>query len=78
MLMNDLCKTELFNLLKNNSQTVANQEMQQAYENFVAEVLTLNQSETGYQTVFRLLNLTRIELQALQTQILYEQGKKCI
>lgn len=78
MLMNDLCKTELFNLLKNNSHTVANQEMQQAYENFVAETLTLNQSETDYPTVFRLLNLTRIELEAVQTQILYEQGGKCV
>lgn len=77
MLMNDLCKTELFNLLKDNSQTVANQEMQQVYENFVTKVLTLNQSKTDYQTAFRSLNLTRIEFQSLQTQIIYEQGGKC-
>lgn len=75
--MNELCKTELLNLLKDNSQTVANQEMQLAYENFMKVVLTMNQSETDYQTAFRLLNLTRIELQSLQIQISYEQGEKC-
>ena len=77
MHMNDFVKTELFNLLINFSPKITNHEMQFAYENFVAEVLTLNQAETDYRTIFRSLNLTRIEFQSLQTQILYEQGEKC-
>lgn len=78
MLMNDLCRTELFGLLSESSLKVTNQEMQQAYENFVADILTLNQSETDFSEVFRSLNLTRIEFQSLQTQFLYEQGGKCL
>nr|WP_288210291.1 hypothetical protein [uncultured Dysgonomonas sp.] len=77
MPMNDFVKTELFNLLINFSPKITNHEMQFAYESFVKEVLTLNQSEADYSIVFRLLNLTRIEFQSLQTQILYEQGEKC-
>lgn len=76
--MDELAKTELFYLLENSTETVTNHEMQHAYENFVKKVVALNQSETDYQMVFRSLNLSRIELQALQTQILYEQGKKCV
>lgn len=75
--MNDLLKTELFSLLKNNSQIVTKQEVQQAYENFVEEVSNLNQSERDNQTLFRILNITRIEFKTLQAQILYEQGGKC-
>lgn len=77
MPMNNLLKTELFNLLKNNSQIVTNYKMQQTYENFVKEVETLNQSEADYPTFFRILNITRIEFKILQVQILSEQGKKC-
>lgn len=77
MPMNNLLKTELFNLLKNNSQIVTNYKMQQTYENFVKEVETLNQSEADYPTLFRILNITRIEFKILQVQILSEQGKKC-
>lgn len=76
--MNDLIQTELFRLLIESSATVTNLEMQHAYENFVTEVVTLNQSERDYQTVFRSLNLTRVELQSLQIQHLYEQGEKCL
>ncbi len=77
MLMNDLIKTELFGLVTESSQEVTNQEMQNAYGQFVKQVENLNQSETDYSTIFRLLNLTRIEFKTLHTQILYEQGKKC-
>ncbi len=75
--MNRLSCTELFCLLKENSQTVPNERMQQAYETFVKEVETLNQPETDFQTVFRTLNITRIEFKTLQTQNLCEQGEKC-
>ena len=74
--MKRLVKAEFFNLLIDNS-SVTTQKMQHAYEIFVIDVLTLNQTETDYRTIFRSLNLTRIEFQSLQTQILYEQGEKC-
>lgn len=74
--MNDLLKTELFSLLAESSLATAKQ-MQQAYETFVKEVETQNQSEADFQTVFRKLNITRIEFKTLQTQILCEQGEKC-
>lgn len=76
MIMYNFMKMRIFSVLSESS-PVTNEEMQHAYEAFMKDILTLNQSETDYQTVFRSLNLTRIELQALQTQILYEQGKKC-
>ena len=74
--MNDLLRTELFGLLAESSLVTAKQ-MQQAYETFVKEVETQNQSEADFQTVFRKLNITRIEFKTLQTQILCEQGEKC-
>ena len=74
--MKRLVKEEFFNLLIDNS-SVTNLKMQHAYEIFVIDVLTLNQTETDYRTIFRSLNLTRIEFQSLQAQILYEQGEKC-
>lgn len=76
--MNNLFKTELFNLLMNNSQQVTNLEIQQAYENFIVEMTSLNQSEKDYQLIYRSLNLTRIEFHSLQAQISYEQGEKCV
>lgn len=78
MLMNEFEKTELFGILSDNSRFVTNPEIQFAYESFVKEVLTLNQSEADYSIVFRSLNLTRIEFQSLQAQTLHEQGKKCL
>lgn len=75
--MKRLVKVEFFNLLIDNS-SVTNLKMQHAYEIFVIDVLTLNQTETDYRTIFRSLNLTRIEFQSLQAQILYEQGEKCL
>lgn len=76
MLMNDLLRARMFRLLTESS-PVANDEMQNAYVEFIEEVKTQTQSETEYTQLFRSLNLTRIEFQALQTQILYEQGEKC-
>lgn len=78
MLMDDLLQSELFKKLSDCSQEVSNDEMQHAYENFITKVLALNQTGSDYGIVFRSLNLTRIELQALQTQILCEQGEKCV
>lgn len=76
MLMNDLLQTEFFSLLTESS-LATNHEMQQAYETFVKEVETLNQPETDYPTIFRSLNITRIELIFLSKQFQCEQGEKC-
>lgn len=77
MLMNDSLQTELFSLLANNSQEVSNDKMENAYETLVKKVKTLNQPETDSKTIFRKLNITRIEFRTLQLQILCEQGEKC-
>lgn len=77
MLMDDLLQSELFKKLSDCSQEVSNDEMQHAYENFITKVEALNQSESDYQTVFRSLNLTRVELIFSQSLLEYEQGKKC-
>lgn len=69
--------SRMFDLLSVLSKKVSNREMQQAYETFVKEVETLNQSETDFKTIFRILNITRIEFRTLQVQILCEQGGKC-
>lgn len=69
--------SRLFEHLSAPSKKVSNFEMQHAYETFLEHVLTLNQSNPDYQTVYQRLNFTRVEFQSLQAQILYEQGKKC-
>lgn len=67
---------ELFRLLSEPSQ-VTNEEMQNAYEDFVTQVLILSQSECDYSKNFRILNLSRIEFDSLGSLPLYGQGKKC-
>lgn len=75
--MKELVKTDFLTFMGDNSMNVTNKEIKNAYENFVAEVLAVNQTGSDYDVVFRSLKLTRIEFQSLQTQILYEQGEKC-
>lgn len=75
--MKELVKTDFLTFMSDNSLNVKNKEITNAYENFVAEVLALNQTGSDYGIVFRSLKLTRIEFQSLQAQILYEQGEKC-
>ncbi|MCC8145937.1 MAG: hypothetical protein LIO93_05750 [Bacteroidales bacterium] len=76
MLMNELLKTKLFSLLSESSQ-VTNKEMQNAYDDFVEQVKTLNQSETDHLEVFRALSTTRIEIIFLDSYHQYGQGEKC-
>lgn len=76
MLMNEILKTKFVSLISDAS-VVTNEEMQRAYEDFVAQVETLNPSEPDYEKSFRRLNLTRIELDSLGSALLYGQGKKC-
>jgi len=67
---------ELFRLLSEPSQ-VTNEEMQSAYEDFVAQLATFSQSELNYSEIFRILNLSRIEFDSLGSSPLYGQGEKC-
>lgn len=50
--------------------------MQDAYAQFTAHMEAVSNSEDK-QTIFRTLNLTRIELSALEPILRYEEGKKC-
>ena len=63
--MNDLLRTRFFILLADTSQEVINTEMQDAYENFVKQIVTISNSE-DYTHIFRMLNLTRIEIAPLK------------
>lgn len=63
--MNDLLRTRFFILLVDTSQEVINTEMQDAYEDFVKQIVTISHSE-DYTHVFRMLNLTRIEIAPLK------------
>lgn len=73
--MNDLLRTRFFILLADTSQKVINTEMQDAYEEFVKHTVTISNSE-DYAHVFRMLNLTRIEIAPLKGLYQYEQGEK--
>ncbi|MBK5721446.1 hypothetical protein JGH11_11235 [Dysgonomonas sp. Marseille-P4677] len=76
--MDKLEDTEFFNLLTvENTQEVTNLRLQNAYDNFLKEVIILSQSETDFSMLFRTLNMIRIEFVFLQSLFQYEQGKKC-
>ena len=64
-----------FILLADTSQEVINTEMQDAYEDFVKQIVTISNSEdyTHVFRVFRMLNLTRIEIAPLKG--LYQDGQ---
>ena len=74
--MNDLLRTRFFILLADTSQEVINTEMQDAYENFVKQIVTISNSE-DYTHIFRMLNLTRIEIAPLKGLYQERQGEKC-
>lgn len=72
----NLSNMRLFALLSKSSQEVTNEEMQNAYEKFIAGINTISQ-ETDFTSIIRKLNITRIELLSLLKQNQYEQGGKC-
>lgn len=76
MLMNDLLQTRLFRLLSGTSQEVTNEEMQNAYGEFVEQIRTVS-NENDYSTTYRILVATRIEIASLEIAPLYGQGEKC-
>lgn len=73
--MNELLKTRLFSLLSEPSQ-VTNQEMQNAYGEFIEQVKTVS-SDNDYSATYRILTATRIEIASLEMTSLYGQGGKC-
>lgn len=74
--MNDLLQTRLFRLLSGTSQEVTNEEMQNAYGEFVEKIRAVS-NENDYSTTYRILVATRIEIASLETAPLYGQGEKC-
>lgn len=75
--MNDLIKTKFFGLLIEPSQQVTNEQMSNAYGKFIVHIDTISQVGNDLIGIIRKLNITRIELLFLSTQIQYEQGGKC-
>lgn len=76
MLMNDLLQTRMFRLLFETSREVINEEMQNAYGEFVEQIRTVSNGN-DYSTTYRILTATRIEIASLETTPLYGQGEKC-
>ncbi len=74
--MNVLLNSEFFNLLAETSKKVTNEEMKTVYENFVWYIMEISSSE-DYSHIFRMLNLTRIEIAPLKELYQYGQGEKC-
>ena len=74
--MNDLLQTRIFGLLNETSQEISNEEMQNAYGEFIHQVSTIS-NENDYSTIYRILVATRIEIASLETAPLYGQGGKC-
>ena len=76
--MNYFLESKLFCLLSETSQETTNQEIQNAYEEFIAHIDTISQVGNDLTSIIRKLTITRIELVSLLKQIQYEQGKKCV
>ena len=57
--MNDLLQTRIFRLLSETSQEVTNQEMQNAYGEFVEQIRIVGDGD-DYSTTYRIFVATRI------------------
>lgn len=76
MPMNDLLNMRLFGLLTEPSQEVTNEEMQEAYGEFIEQIRTVSNGNDN-STTYRILVATRIEIASLEIAPLYGQGEKC-
>lgn len=74
--MNDLLQTRIFRLLSETSQEVTNEEMREAYGEFIEQIRTVSNGNDN-STTYRILVATRIEIASFETAPLYGQGKKC-
>lgn len=77
MRMNNLLQSELYVLLRTTSLELTDK-YQKAYVKFVEQLMAINQPDKAYPKIYRMLSMARIEFQSLHTQILYEQGGKCL
>lgn len=73
--MDELLIMKIFRLLSEISQEVTNEEMQDAYGEFVKQIRTVSNG-SDYSTTYRILVATRIEIASLETTPLYGQGGK--
>lgn len=74
--MNDLLQTRMFKLLFEPTQEVTNEEMQNAYGEFIEQISSVSNGN-DYSATYRILTATRIEIASLETASLYGQGEKC-
>ena len=74
--MNELLNMRLFGLLSETSHQVTNEELQDAYGEFIEQIKTVSNGN-DYSTTYRILVATRIEIASLETTPLYGQGEKC-
>ena len=74
--MNDLLQMRIFGLLTETSQEITNEEMQNAYVEFIKQIRAVSNGN-DYSSIYRILTATHIELASLETYSLYGQGKKC-
>lgn len=77
MRMNELLGMRFLRLLSETSQEVTNEEMQNAYEEFLEYIENVSNG-TDYSVIYRTLTATRIEIASLRTTPLYGQGEKCV
>ena len=76
MHMNELLSMRFLRLLSEPSQEVTNEEMRNAYGEFVEQIRVVS-DRSDYSTIYRILVATRIEIASLETVPLYGQGEKC-
>lgn len=76
--MNELLKEKLFSLLSETSQENTNEEMQSAYGCFTEQLNKVSQSENEYSKIFRILNITCVELVYIESLYQHGQGEKCV
>lgn len=74
--MNELLNARLFSIFSESSQEVTNEEIQNAYGEFVEQIRAMS-NENDYSTTYRVLVATRIEIASLETIPLYGLGEKC-
>lgn len=71
-----LLQTRMVGLLSETSQEVTNEEIKNAYAEFLEHIENVSNGK-DYSAIHRTLNATRIEIASLETAPLYGQGGKC-
>ena len=77
MPMKQFQKQRLISLFTESLQ-VSNEEIRNAYEDFVEHVGEMCDSETNNSVLFRILYFYRTEFELIKSNFLYDQEKKCI